>query len=278
MPCHLGDTVMVKDAMKKSPGVPEIYHTKQSRVTSQASTQFSQNLEILRELGESISRVLDSQTVTYTNEMRRALCNKLLVQLPTRELRDIIYEDIVPAKTVIVVAGDEDTSGSAGQTETCCPTSAPSTPCNLVWNADTKHLWKREKVGNALLAEMIQTWYRKQTFVITEFEPPTSFSQIVGDSGWYLASISPTSKFPSNKAIRSKMFGRLRPRMFGSFEQISEDLPTFVQALASPFVSKARPADVTKASTALFLVQKTITAPFGRETTAKYWKLWRALR
>jgi hypothetical protein len=133
---------------------------------------------MLLEMSNGWGVLFDIESAQYAKEQRRALCRALPNDLSAKELRWMIYEDLIPEATVPLVCskpGVEEVM-SAGVQPCAIPRQFPSFAFDLPWSPVMPQLWKCNEVGHAMLTELAQTWYCRTTIQITNFTLISEFA------------------------------------------------------------------------------------------------------
>ena len=128
-------------------------------------------------LSADYTNKFDTEAEQYGKEECFSVCQELRARIP-QEILDKIYEYIVSPKTVPLVAYTPQSSETLSQaTQACCFSAPfPSYSFDLKWKADLPLVWQCNEIGHAVLTELVKTWYRVHTFLITDFSLIADFA------------------------------------------------------------------------------------------------------
>ncbi|KAL6710315.1 hypothetical protein ACN47E_009261 [Coniothyrium glycines] len=111
----------------------------------------------------------------YNRLMRRKVCQSLTQKITGREIRDKIYEELILPGVVPVWSNREYQGIDANQmvVSNHSPLHSPASVASsftmdLAWASHMPEFWRRDQLGQEVLTELVQTWYRVHTFKILD--------------------------------------------------------------------------------------------------------------
>lgn len=122
------------------------------------------------EMSGQHARLFEQGWKTYARMARLALCRQLIKKIEAREIRDLVYEQLVVPQMISVVPYGSAKEECLSEHPQVCAFSrfAPSFAFDLVWKNNMQDLWQCNQVGHTVMTELVQTWYRVNTFKIVD--------------------------------------------------------------------------------------------------------------
>jgi len=148
---------------------------------------------------EALKRKRIFSKSNYNREVRRSVCHGLLEKITAREIRDQIYGYLVVPSTVRLDGIlDHDHLHYNDYGEGCTYVGKCRRACLSIHNRehwrfdlqcprlDLSDIWLCERVGHKFLGELVEHWYRVNTFAITEPDDLSLVADLATQDRWQL--------------------------------------------------------------------------------------------
>ncbi|KAI4702622.1 hypothetical protein J4E89_010343 [Alternaria sp. Ai002NY15] len=135
----------------------------------------------------------------YNREVRRSVCHGLLEKITAREIRDQIYGYLVVPSTVRLIGIlDHDHLHYNDYGQGCTYVGQRGKACLSIQNRerwtfdlqcsrlDLSDIWLCERVGHKFLVELVEHWYRVNTFAIWEPDDLSLVADLATQDRWQL--------------------------------------------------------------------------------------------